>query len=288
MQKTIFVTGTPGRTSSYVVRALLEQMDPSHVRLLAHSPASAETIHTSFPSIPESNVFVGDYFDNEALAKALQGVQIVFHNGPAFHPLESAMGISLIEAAKKAGVQTFVYCSVLFSVLRRLENHDCKRYVEEHLIESGLDYTILQPSSYMQNIPISQALSSGTLMCPYTPTVLQGFLDLSDLAVVTRNVPLSPEAHSRARYDLVGENTTLAAVAETLARVGGKDIRYKRVSREETIAHFSVMDEHGKEEAERMLFYYDKRGIPGNDNIARWLLGREPTGWEEAIRREMR
>lgn len=156
----------------------------------------------------------------------------------------------------------------------------------------------------MQNIPISQALSSGTLMCPYTPTVLQGFLDLSDLAVVTRNVLLSPEAHSRARYDLVGENTTLAAVAETLARVGGKDIRYKRVSREETIAHFSVMDEHGKEEAERMLFYYDKRcecffytwtrgltvcrGIPGNDNIARWLLGREPTGWEEAIRREMR
>ena len=127
MQQTILVTGAPGRTSSYVVRALLEQVNPFYIRLLAHSPASAEVIRTSFPSIPERNIFVGDYFDNEALAKALQGVQIVFHNGPAFHPLEAAMGISLIEAAKKAEVKTFVYCSVLFSVLRRLENHDCKR-----------------------------------------------------------------------------------------------------------------------------------------------------------------
>lgn len=29
------------------------------------------------------------------------------------------------------------------------------------------------------------------------------------------------------------------------------------------------------------------RGIPGNSNTARWLLGREPTSWEGLIRREL-
>lgn len=29
------------------------------------------------------------------------------------------------------------------------------------------------------------------------------------------------------------------------------------------------------------------RGIPGSSNVLRWLLGREPTSWEELIRREV-
>ena len=96
-------------------------------------------------------------------------------------------------------------------------------------------------------------------MCPYTPTVLQGFLDLSDLAIIARTVLLKPEAHNRARYDLVGVNTTLAAVAETVTRTTAMRVQCRSVPREEAVERFSTMGEHGKEEAERMLFYYDKR-----------------------------
>lgn len=42
-----------------------------------------------------------------------------------------------------------MYSSVLNPQLRKLMNHDCKRHVEEYLIESGLNFTVLQPSHFM-------------------------------------------------------------------------------------------------------------------------------------------
>ena len=30
------------------------------------------------------------------------------------------------------------------------------------------------------------------------------------------------------------------------------------------------------------------RGIPGNSNVLRWLLGREPTSWKDLLRREVK
>lgn len=30
------------------------------------------------------------------------------------------------------------------------------------------------------------------------------------------------------------------------------------------------------------------RGIPGNTNTLRWLLGREPTTWKDLLRREVK
>ena len=63
------------------------------------------------PELPDSSFALGDYLEASTLPPALKGVDIVFHNGPAFHALESAMGIALIDAAKQAGVKHFVYCS---------------------------------------------------------------------------------------------------------------------------------------------------------------------------------
>ena len=58
----------------------------------------------------------------------------------------------MIDAAKSHGVSHFIYASVLHPCLRKLMNHDCKRYVEEYLIESGLPYTILQPSHFIHRV----------------------------------------------------------------------------------------------------------------------------------------
>lgn len=125
----ILVTGAAGRTSGYVLRALLASgaVKPEQLRLLVRSEESVQKVQQAHAELPRSAFVVGDYLQKDTLAPALRGVDVVFHNPPAFHPLESAMGIALIEASKAAGVKHFVFCSVLFPVLSKLLNHDCKR-----------------------------------------------------------------------------------------------------------------------------------------------------------------
>lgn len=160
---TILITGAAGRTSGYVIRALLQSLQTSNLRLLVRSEESSKRVQETY-GVGTSSIVIADYLEQKSLRAALQGVDIVFHNGPAFHAQETAMGIAVIDAARVAGVKHFVYCSVLFPLLTKLLNHKVKLgqvqptfvtrptpthspmmyRVEEYLVESGLDYTIIQ------------------------------------------------------------------------------------------------------------------------------------------------
>lgn len=117
----------------------------------------------------------------------------------------------------------------------------------------------------MQNMNIKNAVESGALMCAYSPSTLQGFLDLEDLGAVASLVILNPEPHNRARYELVGENATPEDIAKTVARVAGcsKGIKCEQIARSEVIqrgvVHVRGAGEYSAEALDRMLYYYDKR-----------------------------
>ncbi len=40
-------------------------------------------------------------------------------------------------------------------------------------------------------------------------------------------------------------------------------------------------DVYTRDAGQRMLLYYNERGLVGSTNVMRWLLGREPAQWEE-------
>ena len=60
--------------------------------------------------------------------------------------------VAAIRAAQSAGVERFVYHSVLHPQVEIMAHHWQKMRVEEQLFESGLSFTILQPAAYMQNV----------------------------------------------------------------------------------------------------------------------------------------
>lgn len=88
-------------------------------------------------------------------SRSLSGVTAIWHVGPSLHPHESEVGYTMIDAAvvesrrQGSNFQHFVYSSVLQTQLRKLMNHNAKRYVEEYLMEPGLNFTILQPSHFV-------------------------------------------------------------------------------------------------------------------------------------------
>jgi uncharacterized protein YbjT (DUF2867 family) len=58
--------------------------------------------------------------------------------------------IDLIDAAKDCGVGSFVYTSFSGHIDREFPFRNAKREVERHLKASGLSYTILRPTFYME------------------------------------------------------------------------------------------------------------------------------------------
>ena len=115
----------------------------------------------------------------------------------------------------------------------------------------------------MQNLNLERVVFTGVLPAAYSPKVLQGYLDLEDLAAVARLVLLEPAAHNRARYELVGENCTFEDVARYISEQTGKEITVESISRDQVVGrgatHVNVVSDYTAEGLDRMLYYYDKR-----------------------------
>ncbi|HEY9884168.1 MAG TPA: SDR family oxidoreductase, partial [Thermosynechococcaceae cyanobacterium] len=148
------VTGATGDLGRRIVRLLREREMPvrSFVRLNARY---AELENRG------SDIFIGDLQRERDLQKACQGVQYVISahgsgetsNGDA-ETIDYQATIELIDQAKAAGAQHFVFISVL-GVDRGYEDapvFKAKREAEKHLQASGLNYTILRPSGFASNL----------------------------------------------------------------------------------------------------------------------------------------
>jgi uncharacterized protein YbjT (DUF2867 family) len=58
--------------------------------------------------------------------------------------------LHLVDAAQAAGVQHFVYTSFSANIDRSFPLRNAKREVERHIVDSGMAYTILRPSCFME------------------------------------------------------------------------------------------------------------------------------------------
>jgi uncharacterized protein YbjT (DUF2867 family) len=97
-------------------------------------------------------IAIGDLADPVSLRRAVEGVDGVFHINPSFVPNEIDMGIGMVDAARAAGVCRFVFSSIIHPPILGLRNHAAKLPVEEALYESGMNFTVLQPTLFMQTL----------------------------------------------------------------------------------------------------------------------------------------
>ena len=148
------VTGATGDLGRRIVRSLLERemLVRAFVRLNARY---AELENHG------SDIAIGDLRRERDIHKACQGIQYIISahgsgetsNGDAA-TIDYQANIELIDQAKAAGVQHFVFISVL-GVDRGYEDapvFKAKREVEKYLQASGLNYTILRPSGFASNL----------------------------------------------------------------------------------------------------------------------------------------
>ncbi|MCJ1370517.1 hypothetical protein MMC20_001730 [Loxospora ochrophaea] len=199
--------------------------------------------------------------------------------------------------AKKGVFRHFVYSSVLCTQLRKLANHDCKRYVEECLMESELNYTILKPSIFMDGMAVEKLISDPSPVHPafYDPNVCFAWTSLYDLGEAAAKVVEEMEKHYLAVYDTVSSSPPMGhtEAVEIIGKTLGKKIEVRRLPFSEAFGTFEKrfgQDPHKytKHSAARMLLHYEYYGLRGSPNVLEWLLGRKPESFEVFTERKMR
>jgi len=280
----ILVTGAGGKTGRSLVKALSKvESVCAFVHREGHVSAAK--------SLGAEKVLVGDMYDESALRSAMQGARSLYHICPNMNPDEVDIGRLVIDEARKAGVEHFVYHSVLHPQTEKMNHHWQKMRVEEMIFESGLPFTILQPAPYMQNLLASwkSIVEDGVLRVPYSVNSKISFVDLEDLAEAAKIVLTEPD-HVNAIYELAGTMPmSHIEVAEILSHVLNRNVRAEKEEIKDwrlRAKRSSGMREYATENLIKMFEYYDQWGLVGNPNVLGCLLKREPISLETFVRKE--
>src|SRR5207249_7743463 len=142
----ILVTGATGSIGRHLVRRLTAAGVPFKALVRRAEPGQ----ELGCP------VVVGDFDDPGSLVSAFDGVDHLFLNSSGAQPADGEQPMirhqrAAIEAAQRAGVSKIVKVSVWGAAEGGRLAEGAHWQIEESLKSSGIDWSILQPSGFMQN-----------------------------------------------------------------------------------------------------------------------------------------
>lgn len=277
---TVLVVGATGRFAGLVVPELARR--GATVRALVRVEAQRERAR----SLGASEVAIGDLRERESLDRALAGVAGVFHIGPAFAPDEAAMGVSIVEAAVRAGVRKFVFSSVVQPTHTRLRNHAAKIPVEDALYSSPLEFTVLHPANFMQNLHSAWpgVLATATFAEPFPKTARIARVDYRDVAEVAA-IALTGDRLAYATLELAAEGRhSREEIARVMSAALGRPIAAAEIGFHEWAEPLrSRFTDHQLELLARVHAHYAEVGLGANSLALRAALQREPRTLEAFI-----
>jgi uncharacterized protein YbjT (DUF2867 family) len=233
-----------------------------------------------------ADVIVGDLAEPSTLKRAIAGVTHVYHVGPACHPLEREMGIAMIDAARGHGVEHFVFSSVLHAITTALVQHEIKRDIEEHLLSSGLEFTILQPTNYMLPLKLRSAFRHGVFRMSWSLDRRQSLVSLDDLTDVAVEVLSNGARHYGATYELASPGRYSGYdIRDIIARITGRPILAETITPDQYLrlvfGDFKDADFTHQLNVHRSISArLSNHDFIGNSNVLEWLLGRKAKTFE--------
>ena len=151
----ILVVGSTGLLGSEIVRQLREQNKP--VRALVRKTSDPEKVaHLKGMG---ATIIEGDLTDKASLVRACQGVETVITTatttasqtpGDTIPKVDHTGQLALVDVASEAGVSQYVYISYSGNLDTDSPLTTAKRTVEQRVRNSGMTYTILRPSCFME------------------------------------------------------------------------------------------------------------------------------------------
>ncbi len=222
MENKILITGATGNIGREVIK------------LLKSKKANFVAGTTKGEGIEGVETVKTDFSDIESLEKSMQGITTLFLLLPS-HPEAEKFGENVINVAKKSGVKHIVRSSGSFAdVNSDLLIEKLLGRTDKYLKESGLNYTITAPSSFMQNFSTSTTADyKNGVIYQAADDAKISWTDVRDIAAVNVEVLLSPEKYLNKTLTITGsESFNYETAINQMNEILGKTTKYVAIPNE--------------------------------------------------------
>jgi uncharacterized protein YbjT (DUF2867 family) len=228
--KVILVIGATGQQGGAVVEALQKTDFAVRALVRPHPPADPKSKKARALEQLGVQIARGDLGDFDRLVKAMDGVYGVFSVTTFFQKggvqREAEQGKRAADAARKAGVQHFVYSSVGGAERDSgIPHFESKWQVEQHIRAIGLPNTIIRPTTFMTNLQELSAplrfiaLSMSRASNAEKPLQM---IAVSDIGKWVAHVFLQPETYLSQAIEIAGDEITFSQMIHAYQKVYGK------------------------------------------------------------------
>jgi uncharacterized protein YbjT (DUF2867 family) len=229
---------------------------------------------------------IGDLEDPASLSAAAAGTEAVFHINPAFAPNEAELGLAMVKAAQDAGVNKFVFSGVIHPSLSKLPNHAAKLPVEQAISESGMIFTILQPTLFMQTLEIcwAEVIGEGKLSLPYSKQMRVCYVDYRDVAEAAA-IALTSDKLDYGTYELCAPGMiNRIELALLMTKILGTAVEAVEPTFDEWADQAQMAAGPQRDGLKQMYADFDEGGLPGGNSIVlEAVLGREPRTLDQFV-----
>lgn len=255
--RTILVTGATGAQGGATAEALIGK--GFNVRALVRDTGSASAQALAKQGV---ELFQGDFDDPASLRAAMSGIHGVFSVQmppiPQDPDVEVRTGSNLVEAARDAGVDTFVHTSVAradeqASFIGWDEGRwgrvywNSKSTVNDLVRAAGFPHwTILKPALMMDNFIGSKAqwmfprLAEGVIETAMHEDTRIDLIATDDVGKFAAAAFAEPDRFNKQEIGLAAEALTMGEVAQILSEVSGRPVSLRALTETEMLASGAV------------------------------------------------
>jgi uncharacterized protein YbjT (DUF2867 family) len=228
--KTIFVTGATGNQGGAVLRYLVSS--GFRVKALVRNPSTDAGKRLVHPNV---EIISGDLNDPRTYQHHLDQVDAVFCNLSFKNGVDKELnqGINLVNNAKERKVKYFLYSSVIgCDANTGIPHWESKFKIENHLKESGIDYTIIRPTSLYENLLIPEVykrILKGKLVLPTNKDKVQQFISAEDIGKIATTMFSDPTKYTGKTVTVATEQMDGAQLAGLLTIALERTITYQKL-----------------------------------------------------------
>jgi uncharacterized protein YbjT (DUF2867 family) len=221
----ILVTGATGKQGGAVAQSLLDRNHEVIALVRDPKKPAAEALAKA-----GAKLLVGNFDDSDSLKRALEGAHCCFSVQNFFevgYQKEVDQGCRIAELAKEAGVQHFVYSSVIGADRNsNIPHFESKWEVEKYLKKIGIKSTVLRAVAYMDNWITFNWFTGDKLYIPMKADRKWQMIASRDIGEFAAIVFSQPESYSGQALEIAGDEFTMPQAAKKFSATLGKTVHY--------------------------------------------------------------